>query len=295
MKKILATLLSGSLLALALSIPSAQAATSNKKPPIMKTAKAPTYKLTWSEDFTTGASLDPKVWAPQNGDGTAEQLSGWGNNEFESYTDTLGSNPGDAFTLHATTTGANQQTCYYGPCQWLSAKYQTQGLLGFKYGRIEARIKGAIGTGTWGAFWLLGANIATKPWPACGEIDIAEFVGRDPNTNYGTPHGPSTSTSFTTHVKGGVGNNYHTYALDWLPDQITWYLDGKRYGIFKKSSLSDPNRTWVFNHEFFMIFNLAMGGNFAGTIDPSLTDATTQLQWIRFSTINGVGQVIPHH
>lgn len=259
MKKILATLLSGSLLALALSIPSAQAATSNKKPPTMKTAKAPTYKLTWSEDFTTGASLDPKVWAPQNGDGTA------------------------------------QQTCYYGPCQWLSAKYQTQGLLGFKYGRIEARIKGAIGTGTWGAFWLLGANIATKPWPACGEIDIAEFVGRDPNTNYGTPHGPSTSTSFTTQVKGGVGNNYHTYALDWLPDQITWYLDGKPYGIFKKSSLSDPNRTWVFNHEFFMIFNLAMGGNFAGTIDPSLTDATTQLQWIHFSTINGVGQIIPHN
>jgi beta-glucanase (GH16 family) len=252
------------------------------------------YNLTWSEDFSTGAGLDPKVWAPQNGDGSAQGNRGWGNNELESYTDPLGSNTGDAFTLRATTAGASQQSCYYGPCQWLSAKYMTQGLLGFKYGHIEARIKGPTGAGSWAAFWLLGSNIDTRPWPGCGEIDITELLGRDPKTTYGTPHGPASGNSYTQAVDGGIDGGYHTYAVDWLPDQITWYLDGKPYGTLNESSVSDPTHQWVFNHEFFLIFNLAMGGNFGGMVDPAVKEATTQLQWIHFSTINGVGEVIQH-
>jgi len=252
------------------------------------------YNLTWSEDFTTGSGLDPKVWAAQNGDGSAEGNRGWGNSELESYTDLLGSNTGDAFTLHATTTGAEKQSCYYGPCQWLSAKYITQGLLGFKYGRIEAKIKGPTGAGSWAAFWLLGSNIDTRPWPGCGEIDITELLGKNPNTTYGTPHGPASGDSYTQTVDGGIDGGYHTYAVDWLPDQITWYLDGKPYGTLNESSVSDSVHQWVFNHEFFMIFNLAMGGNFGGMVDPALKDATTQVQWIHFSTINGIGEVVQH-
>lgn len=252
------------------------------------------YVQTWSEDFTTGAGLDPKVWAAQNGDGTAQGNRGWGNNELESYTDLLGTNTGDAFTLHATTKDASKQNCYYGPCQWLSAKYITQGLFGIKYGRVEARIKGPTGKGTWAAFWLLGSNIDTRPWPGCGEIDITELLGKDPNTTYGTPHGPASGDSYTQEVDGGIDGGYHTYAVDWLPDQITWYLDGKAYGTLNESSVIDPVHQWVFNHEFFLIFNLAMGGNFGGSVDSGIKDATTQIQWIHFSTINGVGEVIQH-
>jgi len=255
-----------------------------------------TYAALWSEDFNAGTSIDSKVWTPENGDGTAYKNRGWGNQERQWYLDSQSTiDSTGALITTATRDGANINNCYYGKsCEWVSSKFVTKGKVGFKYGRIEARIKGPVGAGTWGAFWLLGANIDDRPWPGCGEIDVTELLGRDPSTVYGTPHGPASGQSYTATLDNGFANEYHTYAVDWLPDQITWFIDGKAYGTLNKTSLTDPEHTWVFNHEFYLIVNLAMGGGFGGAIDEKISNATMSVDYIHFSSINGIGEVIRH-
>jgi hypothetical protein len=254
------------------------------------------YSLIWSEDFNSGSSINASVWSPENGDGAAFKNRGWGNLERQWYLDSQSAiDSTGVLVTTATTTGANAYSCYYGtPCEWLSSKFVTKNKVGFKYGRIEARIKGPVGAGTWGAFWMLGANIDDRPWPGCGEIDVTELLGRTPTTVYGTPHGPASGQSFTTSIDAGIASDYHTYAVDWLPDQITWYLDGKPYGTLNKASLTDPAHTWVFDHEYYLLINLAMGGTFGGAIDPDLKSATMSVDWVHVSSINGVGEVIKH-
>ena len=255
-----------------------------------------TYALLWSEDFTAGAALNSKVWTPENGDGTAFKNRGWGNQERQWYLDSQSTiDSSGALVTTATRDGAGANNCYYGtPCEWISSKLVTKGKVGFKYGRIEARMKGPVGAGTWAAFWMLGANIDDRPWPGCGEIDVTELLGRDPLVTYGTPHGPASGQSYTATMDKGFSDDYHTYAVDWLPDQITWYVDGKAYGTLNKSSLSDPAHTWVFDHEFYLIINLAMGGGFGGAIDDKLKSANISVDYVHVSSINGVGEVIQH-
>ena len=254
------------------------------------------YSLIWSEDFNAGSKIDSSVWIPENGDGTAYKNRGWGNLERQWYLDTQSTiDSTGALVTTATTTGANAYNCYYGSaCEWVSSKFETKGKVGFKYGRVEARIKGPVGGGTWAAFWMLGANIDDRPWPGCGEIDVTELLGRTPTTVYGTPHGPASGQSVTTTLDAGFADDYHTYAVDWLPDQITWYVDGKAYGSLNKASLTDPVHTWVFDHEYYLLINLAMGGTFGGAIDPALKNATMSVDWVHVSSINGVGEVIKH-
>jgi len=257
---------------------------------------ARTYSQIWSEEFGAGTAINSKVWSPENGDGTEYKNRGWGNQERQWYLESQSKiDASGALVMTATTEGAGANKCYYGkPCEWISSKLVSKGKVGFKYGRVEVRMKGPVGTGTWAAFWLLGANIDDRPWPGCGEIDVTELLGRDPLTNYGTPHGPESGRSYTVTMDKGFADEYHTYAVDWLPDQITWYVDGKAYGTLNKAELSDPVHTWVFDHEYYLIMNLAMGGGFGGDIDPKLTSATTSFDWIHFSTINGIGEVIQH-
>ena len=258
--------------------------------------KTRVYQQIWSEDFngSAGSSFDTSTWSAQEGDGTSAHNRGWGNNEREWYLGSQATTDGNGnLNIDATTTGASGTNCYYGPCEWFSSKLISQDKVGFKYGRIEARIKATPGLGTWPAFWMLGADITKWGWPSCGEIDITELLGRDPNTTYGTLHGPNSGgggRGGTTSIDGGWAGGYHTYAIDWLPDQITWYLDGVAYHTENKLNDGD----WVFDHEFFIILNLAMGGNFTGAIDPSLTSANMSVDWIHVSTINGVGEVIHH-
>jgi len=255
-----------------------------------------TYSQVWAEEFSPSTTINSKIWTPENGDGTEYKNRGWGNQERQWYLDSQSKiDASGALVMTATTEGASAYKCYYGTqCEWVSSKFVTKGKVGFKYGRIEARIKGPVGAGTWAAFWLLGANADDRPWPGCGEIDVTELLGHDPLTNYGTPHGPASGRSYTVTMDKGFADEYHTYAVDWLPDQITWYLDGKAFGTYNKSEVADPVHAWVFDHEYYLILNLAMGGNFPGLIDPNLTSATTSFDWIHFSTINGVGEVIQH-
>lgn len=257
-----------------------------------------TYLQIWQDEFNlaAGSAPDSKIWLAENGDGTGTAPgAGWGNKERQYYIPTLAKiTSAGALQIDATTTGANAYNCYYkAPCEWLSSKYITKGKVGFKYGRIEARIKGpASVAGTWGAFWLLGANVDDRPWPWCGEIDITELLGKNPISNYGTLHGlisDATGRGSIADMPQGFSNDYHTYAIDWLPDQIDWYVDGVLFGSQQKL-----DKDWVFDHEFYLIMNLAMGGNFSGPVDGSLKQTSMSFDWIRFSTINGVGEVIQH-
>ena len=251
------------------------------------------YQQIWSEEFNgpAGAPADPNVWVAQNGDGVAFGNRGWGNNERQWYDDKISSTDGlGSYVIKATTTNAGINNCYYkGPCEWASTKLVTKDKVGFKYGRIEARIKGPVGKGTWGAFWMLGADIDERGWPGCGEIDVTELLGSLPSTNLGYIHGPSGSRGERVEMKTPHASEYHTYAVDWLPDQIRYYLDGVPFLTLDKR---DPG--WVYDHEFYIIINLAMGGNLGGEIEANLKNSTMEFDYIRVSSINGIGEVIKH-
>ena len=253
------------------------------------------YVQVWQDEFNlpAGSAPDSSIWVSENGDGSkAAAGGGWGNRERQYYIPTLAKiTSAGALQIVATTTGANDYNCYYkGPCEWISSKYITKGKLGFKYGRIEARIKGPVGAGTWGAFWMLGADIDERQWPWCGEIDVTELVGKSPNTAYGYLHGLLSGgfggRGTTVDMPNGFADDYHTYAVDWLPDSIDWYVDGVLFGSQQKK-----DKDWVFDHEFYLVMNLAMGGNLGGPIESGLKQADISFDWIRFSTINGIGEV----
>jgi beta-glucanase (GH16 family) len=257
-----------------------------------------TYVQVWQDEFnlTAGSAPDSSIWVSENGDGSkAVAGGGWGNKERQYYIPTLAKITSEgALQIDATTTGANEYNCYYKtPCEWVSSKYITKDKIGFKYGRLEARIKGPVGAGTWGAFWMLGADIDTRIWPWCGEIDVTELVGKSPNMAYGYLHGLLSGgfggRGTTVDMPNGFANEYHTYAVDWLPESIDWYVDGVLFGSQQKK-----DKDWVFDHEFYLVVNLAMGGNLGGAIEPGLKQASMSFDWIRFSTINGIGEVIKH-
>jgi beta-glucanase (GH16 family) len=257
-------------------------------------------KLLWSEEFKgkAGASVDSKTWKFDLGDGSDNAIPGWGNSEREYYTTDAAKLDGSASGgLVITAERPNQENppiCYYGDCEWTSARINTIGKVLFKYGYIEARIKFPAGGGTWPAFWALGTNITKgTSWPECGEIDIAEAVGNNPLGVYGTLHGPGYSggegITQTTYLKKAVSSDYHLYAVNWTSSKIEFLVDGKIYHTVTKKQVS-PNK-WPFDQEFFLILNLAMGGNLGQDIDPELKKATMQVDYIKYYSVNGVGKV----
>ncbi len=239
------------------------------------------WRLVWSDEFNgrAGRPPDARNWTHEIGDGTANGIPGWGNEELEYYTDdprNAATNGRGQLAITARQSDGSQSdgtlSCYYGPCQFTSARLISQHKAEFAYGRIEARIKVPAGAGLWPAFWSLGANIGDVGWPQSGEIDIMEFVGRVPNEIFGTIHGPGYSggASFGgTHDFGvPVSDRFHTFAIEWQPDRIDWYVDGMLYHSATPANVA-PNQ-WVFNHSFFLILNLAIGGNFGGPLDPNV-------------------------
>jgi beta-glucanase (GH16 family) len=251
------------------------------------TAEASIGAVTWSDEFdgTAGTPVDSAKWKFDLGG------SGWGNNELEYYTNSTGNVVQDGQGHLAITARqenpANYQ-CHYGTCQYTSGRILTADKFSQAYGRFEASIKIPKGQGIWPAFWMLGGD----SWPTTGEIDIMENIGKSPNTVYGTVHGPGYSGS------GGIGGNltigsalgdaFHAYAVDWSPDLIVWYLDGAEY--FRVTPADLNGNTWVFDHPFFMILNVAVGGSWPGDPDASTVFPQTMLvDYVRVSAWNSDG------
>lgn len=226
----------------------------------------PPRKLLWSDEFSgpAGVKPDPSKWTYDLGG------NGWGNKELEDYTNKPENASLDGkghLVIQARKDPDGRIT---------SARIKTQGRFSFTYGRVEARMKLPVGQGMWPAFWMLGNNIAKVGWPACGEVDIMENLGREPAIAHGTIHGPGYSG------KGGISAQYelpgepalsdafHVYAVDWTPHRIAFSVDGHVYSTVTPASLP-PGTKWVYNHPFFLLVNLAVGGAWPGNPDASTT------------------------
>ncbi len=233
------------------------------------------WTLSWSDEFD-GPMLDTTKWTRETGGG------GWGNNELEYYTDREQNARIEGGQL--VITAAKER--FTGPDnvtrQYTSARLKTQGKFNQAYGRFEARIKIPYGQGIWPAFWMLGEDINTAGWPVSGEIDILENIGREPTTVHGTIHGPGYSGASGIGASYSLPNNarfaedFHVYAVEWEPTAIRWYVDDALYQTRTPSDLPNGGR-WVFDHPFFMLLNLAVGGYWPGEPDATTVFPQTML------------------
>ena len=169
-------------------------------------------------------------------------------------------------------------TCWYGSCRYTSARLKTKGLFEQALGKFEARIRIPRGQGIWPAFWMLGNDIDAVGWPKSGEIDIMENIGKEPNAVHGTLHGPGYSGGSAiggayTLATETFADDYHVFAVEWSPDEIRWLVDAKEYRRTSTANLP-TGAAWVFNHPFFMLLNVAVGGNWPG--DPDATSTFPQ-------------------
>ncbi|MFD1543770.1 glycoside hydrolase family 16 protein [Nonomuraea guangzhouensis] len=226
--------------------------------------------LVWSDEFngSAGSAVDQSKWRFDIGG------SGWGNNEQQYYTNSTHNAAMDGagnLAITARRENPSNYQCHYGTCQYTSARLLTSATFTRAYGRFEARMKLPRGQGIWPAFWMLGNDIGSVGWPNSGEIDIMENIGREPSTVHGTIHGPGYSGSAGIgapySIAGAFADAFHTFAVDWSPNLIIWYVDGVEYQRRTPASLSG-NR-WVFDHPFFMIMNVAVGGYWPGYPDSS--------------------------
>lgn len=229
-------------------------------------------KEVFSDDFNGGlrTSFDASKWTAEMGGG------GWGNQELQYYTGTTDNvrldGKGNLEINAVRVTPDRALNCWYGKCQYTSARLITKDKFQFTYGRAEARIKVPEGIGVWPAFWMLGNDIDKVGWPDCGEIDIMEFIGKEPSTVYGTLHGPgysgdkavSRSVSLPKFQK--VASAFRVFAVEWEPMQIRWYLDGKLYATLTPNDLPAGSR-WAFDRPHFLLLNFAVGGKWPGSPD----------------------------
>ncbi len=221
------------------------------------------WELVWSDEFD-GPEIDLSNWNYDIGGW------GWGNGEAQYYTD----RPENSYIQNGLLVITARQEQYEGS-YYTSARMKTEDLREFQYGRIEARMRVPEGAGLWPAFWMLGADFDRNPdapiesnWPHVGEIDIMEYVGRDPDLVMGTIHGPGYAGA------GGltkwnrqdfpISDDFHTFSIEWDEEGIRWFFDGEMYSDMGRDVVG--NREWVFDKPFFMILNLAAGGTLPGPI-----------------------------
>ena len=220
------------------------------------------WVLTWSDEFNgaAGTSPDSSKWAFDIGNGA----SGWGNSELEYYTNRTDNCAMDG-SGNLVITAKNES---FGGSSYTSARIKTQDLFTQTYGRYEARIKTPYGPGLWPAFWMLGSDVATNTWPKCGEIDIMELRGLQPNIVLGTIHGPGYSGGNAITASYALENNrfdldFHVFAVEWNAEKIDFYVDDYLYESISKSTVNTKG-DWVYDHPFYLILNVAVGGNFGG-------------------------------
>jgi beta-glucanase (GH16 family) len=223
------------------------------------------YELIWSDEFN-GIAVDTGNWVYDIGG------EGWGNHEQEYY------QPANATVEEGNLviTGKKETV---GKNPFTSTRMKTKGKREFLYGKIEARIKMPVGEGLWPAFWMLGANIDSVDWPACGEIDIMEHINSD-SLIFGTPHWNNDGHKMQGDTIASTPSAYHVYAIEWDSDAIRWYLDGKQFRVLDISN--SINSTEEFHRPHFMLLNLAIGGDWPGqTIDESKIPAKMYVDYVR--------------
>lgn len=239
------------------------------------------WSLAWSDEFDgpSGSPVDSAKWSFDIGG------SGWGNNELQSYTNrTANADLEGGFlvikALKEDFTGPDGNPRHYTSARLLTRNKFTQA-----YGRFEARIKIPYGQGIWPAFWMLGDDLDTAGWPNCGEIDIMENIGREPSIVHGTLHGPGYSgangvtASYPLPPSQKFSDDYHTFAVEWEPNVVRFYVDGLLYKTRTPADLP-AGKAWVFNHPFFIILNVAVGGGFPG--NPDATTVFPQLMKVDY-------------
>ena len=236
------------------------------------TEKLKFSRLVWSDEFNKPGLPDSTKWSYVIGTG-CPQNCGWGNNELEYYT----SRPENGIVEGGVLKLKAIKEHYLGT-GYTSAKLQTKNKFAFTYGKVEVRAKLPSGVGTWPAIWMLGDLPGYGSWPACGEIDIMEHRGSELNKIFGTFHYPGRSGGNAdggNTVISNALNQFHTYTLVWAPSYLKIYVDKLLFHSVKNSE-STP-----FNHDFYLILNLAMGGLFGGEVDPAFTHATMEVDYIR--------------
>jgi len=209
---------------------------------------------------------DPKKWVFDTGG------HGFGNQELEYYT----TRPENSYIQDGSLVIKAIKESYTGPDgvkrDYTSARLKTQGLFTQAYGRFEARIKIPFGHGIWPAFWMLGDDIPQTHWPNCGEIDIMENIGKEPLIVHGTIHGPGYSgasgigSPFSLKTGQRFADQFHVYAIEWEPKEIRWYVDDNLYKTITPSNLP-AGAKWVYDHPFFLLLNVAVGGGWPGNPD----------------------------
>ncbi|MGD0839257.1 MAG: family 16 glycosylhydrolase [Polyangia bacterium] len=224
------------------------------------------YQLVWSDEFDgpAGSAVDATKWVFDTGNGSG----GWGNSELEYYRDGAANAALDGNGNLVITAKLES----YDGFSYTSARLKTQGLASWTYGHIEARIELPYGQGLWPAFWMLGNDISSDVWPSCGEIDIMENVGKEPSINHGSLHMPEVGTASddeltcsVTLESGKLSGGFHVYAVDWSPSAIQFSFDGNVYET--QTPASATGRVWEFDQPFFILLNVAVGGNFPGAPD----------------------------
>jgi beta-glucanase (GH16 family) len=227
-------------------------------------------QLVMSEEFNTDGAPDSSLWSYNIGIGN----NGWGNNELQYYSDRSQNVKVENGMLKITATKESFMGSAY-----TSGRIFTKGKFEQKYGRIEARIKLPFGKGIWPAFWMLGANSDVVEWPQCGEIDIMEYLGSKPTSIFGSVHGPGYSagsaiTKNYTLSNDRFDNGFHVFGIEWDENAINYYVDDVLYNQITPDNVPGE---WVFNQSFYIILNMAVGGNFPGSPNSSTVFPQTML------------------
>ncbi|KAB1154846.1 glycoside hydrolase family 16 protein [Flavobacterium luteum] len=225
--------------------------------------------LTFSDEFNTDGAPNPSIWSNDLGTGN----NGWGNEEEQNYTNNAKNIKVEGGKLVITAIKESS-----GGKPYSSARINTQGKYSFKYGKIEFKAKLPTGVGTWPAIWSLGNNISSVSWPYCGEIDFMEHVGKEQNKIFGSLHYPGNSGGNAVSGSKLISNastEFHVYKVIWNSNAIRFYVDDILYKTAPNAS------TLPFNQNFFLIMNIAMGGNFGGTIGANFTQSSMEVDYVR--------------
>jgi len=242
------------------------------------------YQLVWSDEFD-GPEIDRNNWTHESGGG------GWGNNEWQYYTD----RPVNSYIQDSVLVIQALEESY-GNRNYTSARMISRGKQFWQYGKVEARVKLPFGQGLWPAFWMMGENFGAVGWPACGEIDIMEFLGGDGRENraYGTAHwehnGEHASYGGSYTLSSGYfPDDFHVFSIIWTPAKIEWYVDGRSYHVL---SITDTQLS-EFHQEFFILLNVAVGGNWPGYPDATTTfPQTMEVDYVRVYQSSSITPVV---